>query len=1150
MAISRHEMPAYGATRSIANWTLLSKIFRVFLLTSTLFHVAIMSEARAQEAENYNRQYQSDLTLLRSRVRDAESANGLISEAHMEALRSLARRLKVAPVKPPLFVDSKDQIEFANSVNLMTTIARRLHSLDQPKLAQELGVLGRYFVRAGMDDNAYPLLKESLEIFIREKTLDRDRRREAMNSLVGYYQRAGQFQRAIAILEQGEMLDGNGRIDPPNIAKGLLAHAQKFIEKQHFREAEQLAIRSTELFKQHTGETSVWVARSLITQATAQMGEGQYSSAVDSLRQAQSLLTTQEASRVADLQGQIVYLLTDSYGRLGMYELALTNCELHLSIAEAKHQKDIFEIASSKARLIRCLIDAGRFDRALPLALQVLAFTESAHRSETSYVAAALSNLGFVYEKLGQYAQALDAHKRAIALYKSATASDVNVAAAIGNLASVYSILGDTKRSLAIREKQLTLLLGSREEVRESFATALNNIGMTYLEIDRGDLAIPYFQRALAIRESLHNASHPYIAHSLAGLASAYMMTGSYALSLATNERVAQIYEKTFEEDHPVRVRHLHNQGYAYMRAGDRLTAVFTHNKVLALASNHPTNHTDIVWKSQFGLSHLYRADHQHQIAIQWGKEAVNTLQDLRAGLTSLDKDLQFSFLNNKRHIYQHLADLLIEQGRLTEAQTVLQMLKEQELHDSLERAANTDPRSTRIELTGLERKRFAKYYELRDQQLELGLERERLERKKKVGEISEAEKRRLDEINSKLLPPLRAAMVAFLEALQKSASELAKQEQRRADPDLKLAETNLQRAMQQVQRSTVGTATAALQFVVTDTRLSILLSTPGAPPLARQIEVSAKSLRQKVMAARELVSRPPGKLPAASNPEFLNKPLRELYALLIAPIEADLKSLGVKTLILVPNDVLRYVPFAALMNGDRYLVQDYTLALFNEAVKRDFAPKVSTIWRPAAMGLTRAVANLPALPAVREEVEVVALNAGMTGQAFLDDDFNRATLTKVLGQDFNVLHLASHFDLVPGRPDASRLFLGDLSALTLGDIARDNLRFDRFSLVAFSACETGLGDTELADGRDMESLGALVQNQGAQAVIATLWKADDKSAATLMELFYRGRSMAGLSKAEALRKAQLQFVAGQAAGRARSHPYFWAPFVLMGDWR
>ena len=129
---------------------------------------------------------------------------------------------------------------------------------------------------------------------------------------------------------------------------------------------------------------------------------------------------------------------------------------------------------------------------------------------------------------------------------------------------------------------------------------------------------------------------------------------------------------------------------------------------------------------------------------------------------------------------------------------------------------------------------------------------------------------------------------------------------------------------------------------------------------------------------------------------------------------------------------------------------------------------------------------------------------------------------------------------------------------------------------MTLSACETALGGGEDENGREIEGFGALVQRQGAKSVLATLWKVADKSTAVLMESLYRLRQERGLNKADALREAQLVLISGkhprqpiavQKGGKGRAlnitnapsyipdpakpyaHPYFWAPFILMGNW-
>jgi CHAT domain-containing protein len=172
-----------------------------------------------------------------------------------------------------------------------------------------------------------------------------------------------------------------------------------------------------------------------------------------------------------------------------------------------------------------------------------------------------------------------------------------------------------------------------------------------------------------------------------------------------------------------------------------------------------------------------------------------------------------------------------------------------------------------------------------------------------------------------------------------------------------------------------------------------------------------------------------------------------------------------------------------------------------------------------------------------------------------------------VLDKAYPVLHVASHFKFQPGTEANSFLLMGDGSRLTLKDIKEDDYRFNDVDLMTLSACETAVGGGKDANGMEIEGLGALVQKQGAKAVIATLWPVADESTGILMQSLYQLRESGKVTKAEALRQAQLQFIQGKhkpgAATAERgldtpnatkpaesyTHPYYWAPFILMGNW-
>jgi CHAT domain-containing protein len=160
---------------------------------------------------------------------------------------------------------------------------------------------------------------------------------------------------------------------------------------------------------------------------------------------------------------------------------------------------------------------------------------------------------------------------------------------------------------------------------------------------------------------------------------------------------------------------------------------------------------------------------------------------------------------------------------------------------------------------------------------------------------------------------------------------------------------------------------------------------------------------------------------------------------------------------------------------------------------------------------------------------------------------------------------------------DDSFLLLGDGSRMTLAQI-KTKLNFNSVELLTLSACETALGDDSVAHhGVEVEGLGAIAQQAGAKAVLATLWPVADGSTALLMRALYQAHKNDHVDKADALRDAQLALLRGtvhsDSAGKAErglarvdsapavasfaadprapfAHPFYWAPFILMGNWQ
>jgi CHAT domain-containing protein len=285
----------------------------------------------------------------------------------------------------------------------------------------------------------------------------------------------------------------------------------------------------------------------------------------------------------------------------------------------------------------------------------------------------------------------------------------------------------------------------------------------------------------------------------------------------------------------------------------------------------------------------------------------------------------------------------------------------------------------------------------------------------------------------------------------------------------------------------------------------------------------------------------------------------------------------------------LRYLPMAALYDGHRYMLERFNNVLFTPEsyghmadgpMKDGSAPDV------LAMGLSKSYGGLPALPGVMPELESVvhdpsapASHGPMEGKLLPDEQFTLAALKTELGagKSFSVVHIASHFVEEAGAGTEPFLMLGgddkgtpDGFQWSLSAMESSPVAFEGTRLLTLSACSTAK-DYKTRDGTEMDSLGMIAQQKAAEAVLATLWDVNDASTSRLMSDFYsRWLKNPAAGKAEALRQAQLALlqgasatpggkgqrgfeVEGQAEVRPRAsyaHPYYWAPFVLIGNYR
>ena len=774
--------------------------------------------------------------------------------------------------------------------------------------------------------------------------------------------------------------------------------------------------------------------------------------------------------------------------------------------------------------------------------------------------ATTLHNIGLVYDALGEQQEALKFYNQALPLFR-AVGDRRGEATTLNNIGLVYADLGEKQEALKFYNQALPLIRAVGD--RSGEASTLTSIGLVYSDLGEQQEALKFYNQALPLMRAVGDRS---------GAATTLTNIGVVYSALGEKQEALKYYNQALPLMRAVGDRSgaaatLNNIGGVYNDLGEKQEALKFYNQALPLSravgdrSGEATtlNNLMFVWKAQ----------QQMRVAVYYGKQSVNRYQELRAAISGLDKELQRSFLKSKEDAYRTLADLLISLGRLPEAQQVLGLLKEEEYFSYVRRdGIEADALKGRATLTPTEARLEKEYAEIADLVTTLGKELEGLNR---LTQPLPAQLARRTEVDGKL----RLATERFQAYLGRLEKELGNSK----DAGERLTQIQTSEGFQDTLRE-LGAGTVALYTVVGEQKYSVILTPGSGPQVAAETNISREELNKKIFALKD----------ALRNPKVDPRPLAaELYNLLIAPMEKNLEGAKAETLMFSLDGALRYLPMAALYDAKRgqYLIERYRVVIYTPAGATDLKNPARASWQGLGFGVSKAVKNdevgsFSALSGVPLELRSVirsGQNSGgvMEGAVYLDEQFTEQRFSdEVRRRQFPLIHIASHFSFKPGDSLKSFLLLGDGKPLTMEKLRSIPNLFSGVDLLALSACETGVGEKD-GEGKEVEGFGVLAQRKGAKAVLATLWPVADESTAKLMQEFYRLReTQKGMNKAEALRQAQLSLLRGglnagkgeekraemvgaaaqtQATFKADpnvpyAHPYYWAPFILIGNWR
>ena len=572
--------------------------------------------------------------------------------------------------------------------------------------------------------------------------------------------------------------------------------------------------------------------------------------------------------------------------------------------------------------------------------------------------------------------------------------------------------------------------------------------------------------------------------------------------------------------------------GRAQWQLGQRQEAEASFRSGLAEASRW--GHPEPIWQAHNLLGRLAEERGDTQGAFSHYAEAIKVIEGMRSKLS--DSALKTTFMERKMDVYERMIRLLMKMKRDTEAFEYLERSKGRALLDMLrEKAFSSKNREENALL--LEERALAQQIE----QITLDVE------KAEVEESEETEDHRPD------LASLQLRHQAVLAKIESLNSELASLLTTRP---LKSGEI----------QALLDADTALLDYYVGRQGVAVFVVTKEkviARPLLGEPESLFRLIRTFRTEAIEEVYKSGLLLPG------YDKTLGALYGILIRPVQGELS--GKRHLVIVPHGALHYVPFHALILDDgRYLIESFTVSYLPSASVLSYVRASNKGNRDALFAAGNPATDLTSLPAAEKEArEVSSLFSKkllLTGR-----DATKPSVERYAGQ-YDLVLLSTHGEMLASNPLKSNLRFApsphDDGRLTVSEIFDLHIKAN---LVTLSACETALARGEwktFPQGDDLIGLSRAFIHAGTPSILASLWKVSDDSTVELIADFYR--NLRSMSKVEALRQAQLRLLglsAGSAGGQktAKSspstptrdampaewaHPFYWAPFILVGDWK
>jgi len=776
-----------------------------------------------------------------------------------------------------------------------------------------------------------------------------------------------------------------------------------------------------------------------------------------------------------------------------------------------------------------------------------------------------LAKLNFMF---GRYSQCKDHIEASLKIDRSISnysdiIRDLNI------LALLYDSLGQYDKSISTYKELIALIREVYGEKNENMAKVLSNIAIAYANKNNFKEAIHHSKQSLKIDQFILGNEHIYVARDLNNLGILYKRINNYSEAKSNYLLSLKIYEKNYGRDHPIVAAILCNMGIIYSKEKNYSESLDYLQRALIIAEK--SKEPELLWRVLNTLREFYIIQddpkkYDPNKSIFWGKRAVSIIQNQRILISDLDKTLQKSFMTNKKSVYRELARTMFQQGRYLEGFQVWQMLKDEELFEFID-DSNSRGANNNINMTT----RTSDFYDMTkkeeiDQTIHEKNEYKEYQKLKEDIILQEKEYNRfcnkIADKNSLRCKKIRENTVFVRKKFQDFLSK--KKDIQQNSLNSNKITTLYSTLLEKFNSLKDGYRAVIVIYLYYNKEIDILLLMPDIP-IYTTTNISSINIEKQIQDYLKEITD------FKSNNHL--KTAKKLYSYLFKPIEKYLNQYNANMVMFSLDGPLQNIPLAALYDGNHYVAEKYYLSLYDPDIHYQFDRNNKPIHlRASAFGVSKRITitivnkkreslkeTFKALPAVKAELNAISQYVEVTPCSYLDEHFTKNKFAEELkkSKKNEIFHIASHFKL-SNNLASSFLLLGDGNTLSIDEI-QSEYKFNDIKLLTLSACNTGTY-TAYNNGK-YECFGKFTLNRGCQSTLVTLWKVEDQGTALFMQYFYYFLTNGtpfykSTTKAKALHKAQQYFIAGKKNNFGISfpderykHPYYWAPFILMGNW-